>query len=71
MGATNSRSRQTPAPGYRLHKETRLWATRDVNNPLPKGDEKRRKRSHVCLPNWAIPPPSHEPGRAHKAKEEG
>jgi hypothetical protein len=43
MGATNSRSLQTSAPGYRLHKETRPWATRDVNNPLPEGGEKEEK----------------------------
>jgi hypothetical protein len=44
MGATNSRSRQTSTPGYRLLEETRLWTTRDVISPLSKGGEKRRRR---------------------------
>jgi hypothetical protein len=72
MGATNSRSRQTSAPGYRLHKETRPWATRDVNNPLPEGGERRKRLwNSVCLPNWAVPLPGHEPGWALDTKEEG
>ena len=69
MGATSSRSRQTSAPGYRLLEETRLCATRDVNNPLHRGRERRRRIwSSACLPNRAGPPPGHEPGWARNAK---
>jgi hypothetical protein len=45
MGATNSRSRQTSTPGYRLLEETRLWTTRDVSSPLSKGGEKKEEKS--------------------------
>jgi len=35
----------------------------------PEGVVRRRRRRNVCQPNWAIPLPGHEPGRALNAEE--